>query len=38
VPEGEALANDPAALILYGFAVRAATVGIFSFTEAAGRQ
>jgi len=34
--EGEALANDATALILYRFAVGAVTVGIFSFTEAAG--
>jgi CPA1 family monovalent cation:H+ antiporter len=34
--EGEALANDATALILYRFAVGAIAVGVFSFTEAAG--
>src|SRR6476619_7053792 len=34
--EGEALANDATALILYRFAVGAIAVGFFSFTEAAG--
>jgi monovalent cation/hydrogen antiporter len=34
--EGEGLANDATALILYRFAVGAVSVGIFSFTEAAG--
>jgi len=34
--EGEALANDATALILYRFAVGAIAVGVFSFTQAAG--
>jgi Na+/H+ antiporter len=34
--EGEALANDATALILYRFAVGAVTVGVFSFIDAAG--
>ena len=34
--EGEGLANDATALILYRFAVGAVSVGVFSFTEAAG--
>src|SRR4029079_14390324 len=34
--EGEALANDATALILYRFAVGAIAVGVFSFSEAAG--
>jgi monovalent cation/hydrogen antiporter len=34
--EGEGLANDAAALILYRFAVAAVGVGVFSFGEAAG--
>jgi CPA1 family monovalent cation:H+ antiporter len=36
VLEGEGLANDATALILYRFAVVAITTGTFSFTEAAG--
>jgi len=36
VLEGEGLANDATALILYRFAVAAVTTGVFSFTEAAG--
>jgi len=36
VLEGEALANDATALILYRFAVGAIAVGVFSFAEAAG--
>jgi monovalent cation/hydrogen antiporter len=34
--EGEGLANDATALILYRFAVGAVSFGVFSFTEAAG--
>src|SRR5947207_7270866 len=34
--EGEGLANDAAALILYRFAVAAVSVGTFSFMEAVG--
>ena len=34
--EGEGLANDATALILYRFAVAAAATGLFSFDEAAG--
>ncbi|MFZ0494392.1 MAG: Na+/H+ antiporter [Methylocella sp.] len=34
--EGEGLANDAAALILYRFAVAAVSAGVFSFTHAAG--
>jgi len=33
--EGEGLANDATALILYRFAVAAVSVGVFSFTQAA---
>jgi monovalent cation/hydrogen antiporter len=36
VLEGEGLANDAAALILYRFAVAAVTTGAFSFTHAVG--
>jgi monovalent cation/hydrogen antiporter len=36
VLEGEGLANDAAALILYRFAVAAVSIGAFSFGEAAG--
>ena len=36
VLEGEGLANDATALILYRFAVAAAATGLFSFGEAAG--
>src|SRR6202047_865061 len=36
VLEGEGLANDAAALILYRFAVAAVSAGAFSFTHAAG--
>jgi len=36
VLEGEGLANDATALILYRFAVAAVSTGIFSFSEAAG--
>src|SRR5258708_6847637 len=36
VLEGEGLANDATALILYRFAVAAASTGLFSFGEAAG--
>jgi CPA1 family monovalent cation:H+ antiporter len=36
VLEGESLANDATALILYRFAVVAVTVGVFSFAQAAG--
>jgi NhaP-type Na+/H+ or K+/H+ antiporter len=36
VLEGEALANDATALILYRFAVAAVSLGVFSFGEAAG--
>jgi monovalent cation/hydrogen antiporter len=36
VLEGEGLANDATALILYRFAVAAVGTGLFSFTEAAG--
>jgi monovalent cation/hydrogen antiporter len=36
VLEGEGLANDATALILYRFAVAAVSTGLFSFTEAAG--
>jgi monovalent cation/hydrogen antiporter len=36
VLEGEGLANDATALILYRFAVAAAATGLFSFDEAAG--
>src|SRR5205807_4555679 len=35
VLEGEGLANDAAALILYRFAVAAVSIGMFSFGEAA---
>src|SRR3984885_6497205 len=34
--EGEGLANDATALILYRFAVAAVSTGLFSFTDAAG--
>ena len=34
--EGEGLANDATALILYRFAVAAVSVGVFSFDQAAG--
>ena len=34
--EGEGLANDATALILYRFAVGAVSVGVFSLTEATG--
>jgi Na+/H+ antiporter len=34
--EGEGLANDASALILYRFAVAAVSVGVFSFSQAAG--
>jgi monovalent cation/hydrogen antiporter len=34
--EGEALANDATALILYRFAIGAVTLGVFSFPQAAG--
>jgi monovalent cation/hydrogen antiporter len=34
--EGEGLANDASALLLYRFAVAAVSVGAFSFTQAAG--
>jgi hypothetical protein len=34
--EGEGLANDATALILYRFAVTAVSVGVFSFGQAAG--
>jgi monovalent cation/hydrogen antiporter len=34
--EGEGLANDAAALILYRFAVAAVSAGTFSFMEAVG--
>src|SRR5262245_28104292 len=36
VLEGEGLANDATALILYRFAVAAISTGVFSFTEVAG--
>src|SRR6202051_3137598 len=36
VLEGEGLANDATALILYRFAVAAVSVGVFSFDQAAG--
>src|SRR5271154_459479 len=36
VLEGEGLANDATALILYRFAVAAAATGLFSFSDAAG--
>src|SRR3984957_10026898 len=36
VLEGEGLANDATALILYRFAVAAVSTGLFSFTDAAG--
>ncbi len=36
VLEGEGLANDATALILYRFAVAAVSTGLFSFTEATG--
>jgi monovalent cation/hydrogen antiporter len=36
VLEGEGLANDATALILYRFAVAAASTGLFSFAQAAG--
>jgi monovalent cation/hydrogen antiporter len=36
VLEGEGLANDATALILYRFAVAAVATGLFSFTQAAG--
>src|SRR6202043_1044269 len=36
VLEGEGLANDATALILYRFAVAAASTGLFSFDTAAG--
>jgi len=36
VLEGEGLANDAAALILYRFAIAAVSVGAFSFSQAAG--
>ena len=36
VLEGEGLANDATALILYRFAVAAVSVGVFSFGQAAG--
>jgi len=36
VLEGEGLANDATALILYRFAVAAAAIGVFSFRQAAG--
>jgi CPA1 family monovalent cation:H+ antiporter len=36
VLEGEGLANDATALILYRFAVAAVSVGAFSFNEAIG--
>lgn len=36
VLEGEGLANDATALILYRFAVAAVSTGLFSYTEAAG--
>jgi len=36
VLEGEGLANDATALILYRFAVAAASTGLFSFADAAG--
>jgi Na+/H+ antiporter len=36
VLEGEGLANDATALILYRFAVAAISIGTFSFTQAAG--
>jgi CPA1 family monovalent cation:H+ antiporter len=36
VLEGEGLANDATALILYRFAVAAVSTGLFSFSEAAG--
>ena len=34
--EGEGLANDASALILYRFAIAAVSIGAFSFTQAAG--
>jgi CPA1 family monovalent cation:H+ antiporter len=34
--EGEGLANDASALILYRFAIAAVSIGTFSFTQAAG--
>ena len=36
VLEGEGLANDATALILYRFAVAAVSTGLFSFRDAAG--
>src|SRR5258705_10149958 len=36
VLEGEGLANDATALVLYRFAVAAVSTGVFSFTQAAG--
>jgi monovalent cation/hydrogen antiporter len=36
VLEGEGLANDASALILYRFAVAAVSIGAFSFGQAAG--